>query len=44
MNSRHFLSGLALILIFSLPALTGSPQNPNRDAQLKTVRGLVLDK
>ena len=44
MTSRHFLSGLALILIFSLPALTGSPQNPNRDAQLKTVRGLVLDK
>ena len=44
MNSRHFLSGLALILIFSLLAATGSPQHPNRDAQLKTVRGLVLDK
>jgi hypothetical protein len=44
MSSRQFLAALALILFVSPLGAAGPPQNPNRDAQLKTVRGLVLDK
>jgi hypothetical protein len=44
MMSRPFLRAVALIFVFSVLAVSGFAQNPNREAQLKTVRGLVLDK
>lgn len=44
MTPGRFESALVLILMFSLLAVAGAAQNPNHEAQLKTVRGLVLDK
>ena len=44
MTSRPFFAALVLILLISPLAAAGPAQNPSRDAQLKTVRGLVLDK
>ena len=44
MTSRLFFAALALFLLISPLAPAGPVQNPSRDAQLKTVRGLVLDK
>lgn len=42
MSARHSILALAFIGLFSV--LLAGAQNPKRDAQLKTVRGVVTDK
>jgi len=45
MTTRDVVSLLAFLMMFSLLiASAGFAQNPKHEAQLKTVRGVVLDK